>query len=42
LIAWLSTGWIYVVVLSAISLLAVMLANLGDASMAREEVITSE
>jgi hypothetical protein len=42
LIAWLSTGWIYVVVLSAISLLAVMLANLGEVSMAREEVVTSE
>jgi hypothetical protein len=41
-IAWLSTGWIYIVALSAISLLAVMLVNLGDAAMASEEVTASD
>jgi hypothetical protein len=39
---WLGAGWIFIVALSAISLLAVMLTNLGDVSTAAEEVVTSD
>ncbi len=43
LFAWLGTGWIYVVILSAISLLAVLLtANIGESSPALEEISISD